>query len=194
MRPIELKKAVVGVADHCGWAVLVTVASDGTLLDRRRVELLEDSLPCLPHHHECQALPLPEAIDLIHRVRASAERHARDRLDTLAGDVTHEIVGISLRQCPPLPDTLAEKLSNYRAQNVADTVMYRQALADAATDRGWRVHWYEAKGVFTEAADALLLSTIDDLLQSTGAALGPPWQRDHRVAMAAAIAATKRQR
>src|SRR5262249_28476788 len=31
---------IIGVSDHGGWAVLVTVARDGTLLDRRRIELL----------------------------------------------------------------------------------------------------------------------------------------------------------
>ena len=33
------KGGIIGVSDHGGWAVLVTVARDGTLLDRRRVEL-----------------------------------------------------------------------------------------------------------------------------------------------------------
>jgi hypothetical protein len=46
--------AVVGVSDHGGWAVLVTVARDGMLLDRRRVELVDDDLPGIPHHHESQ--------------------------------------------------------------------------------------------------------------------------------------------
>ena len=49
---------IVGVSDHGGWAVLVTVARDGTLLDRRRVELVDEDLPALPHHHEGQGLPL----------------------------------------------------------------------------------------------------------------------------------------
>jgi hypothetical protein len=30
--------------------VLVTVAGDGTLLDRRRVELVDEDLPKIPHH------------------------------------------------------------------------------------------------------------------------------------------------
>jgi hypothetical protein len=34
------KGGIVGVSDHGGWAVLVTVARDGTLLDRRRAELV----------------------------------------------------------------------------------------------------------------------------------------------------------
>ena len=45
---------IIGVSDHGGWAVLVTVARDGTLLDRRRVELVGEGLPKLPHHSEGQ--------------------------------------------------------------------------------------------------------------------------------------------
>jgi hypothetical protein len=41
----------VGVSDHGGWAILITVRGDGTFVDRRRVELVDDELPKLPHHH-----------------------------------------------------------------------------------------------------------------------------------------------
>ena len=34
---------IIGVSDRGGWAVLVTVAGDGTLLDCRRVELFQSS-------------------------------------------------------------------------------------------------------------------------------------------------------
>lgn len=50
-------RAIVGVSDHGGWAVLVTVAGDGRLLDRRRVELVDTGLPKLPYHHDAQRLP-----------------------------------------------------------------------------------------------------------------------------------------
>ena len=50
--------------------MLVTVAGDGTLLDRRRVELVGEGLPKLPHHSEGQRLPLDEAVELVERVRA----------------------------------------------------------------------------------------------------------------------------
>jgi len=33
---------IIGVSDHGGWAVLVTVERDGTLLDRRRVDLVDE--------------------------------------------------------------------------------------------------------------------------------------------------------
>lgn len=183
------RKAFLGVADHCGWAVLVTVASNGALLDRRRVELVEAGLPKLPHHHECQALPLPEATALVERVRASAAACAAAALESLAASVPATIAGIALRRYPPLPPTVAERITNYQAQCAADGVMYRDALAQAARDRGWFVQWYDLKRVCAEAAQALGIPSIDELLDKTGAALGPPWRKDHRVAMAAAIAA-----
>ena len=45
-----------------------------------------------------------------------------------------------------------------------------------------------ASGVATR----LLANADAALLQRTGAALGPPWQKDHQVAMAAAIAGARR--
>ena len=111
---------VIGVSDHGGWAVLVTVAGDGTLVDRRRVELVDEDLPKIPHHSEGQALPLDEAVALVERVRVSAERHATLVLEAVATAVPGRILGVALRRCPPLPPTIAERIKDYRAQNVAD--------------------------------------------------------------------------
>jgi hypothetical protein len=47
-----LRAATVGVANHGNSAVLVTVAPGGKLLDRRRIDLTDRSLPTHPHHHE----------------------------------------------------------------------------------------------------------------------------------------------
>ena len=173
---------IIGVSDHGGWAVLVTVAGDGTLLDRRRVELVDADLPKIPHHSEGQRLPLDEAVALVERVRVSAERHAKLALDSVAISVPARILGVALRECPLwLPPTIAERIKDYRAQNVADWVMYRKALAAAAEARGWAVHWYDAKKLCMEDLDAHFLQ----LRRS----IGPPWGKDHKVAMAAAIVA-----
>ncbi len=45
----------LGSRIHGGWAVFVTVMGDGALLDRRRVELVDEGLPKIPHHSEAQA-------------------------------------------------------------------------------------------------------------------------------------------
>jgi hypothetical protein len=177
---------IIGVSDHGGWAVLVTVARDGSLLDRRRVELVDDTLPGLPHHHEGQLLPMEQAVALVERVRVSAEKHAAVALDAVAMKIPH-ILGIALRSCPQLPPTIAERITDYRARNVADWVMYRHALASAAEARGWPIHWYDAKTVLDSAGQALRVDNVDAHFLEMRRALGPPWNKDHRLAMAAAI-------
>lgn len=164
----------VGVADHAGWAILVTVDARGALVDKRRVELVAAGLPKLPYHHDAQGLPLDVATKLIDTVRRSAEKHAKAALAELPAKIDR----IAIRACPPLPATIAERLSNYRAQNVADTVMFRSALAEAATSAGWDVHWYETKTLMPAAMKLPVQSA--------------PWSKDHRVAMAAAISIRRR--
>src|SRR5437667_4184000 len=164
---------IIGVSDHGGWAVLVTVAGDGTLLDRRRVELVDEDLPKIPHHSEGQALPLDEAVALVERVRVSAERHATLGLDAVAMAVPGRILGVALRHCPALPPTIAERITDYRAQNVADWVMYRKAIAAAAEARGWAVHWYDAKKVCDAASEALRIEDLDAQFVQLRRDIGP---------------------
>jgi hypothetical protein len=186
---VSKDEGIIGVSDHGGWAVLVTVAADGTLLDRRRVELVDADLPKIPHHSEGQRLPLDEAVALVERVRLSAERHAKLVLDGVAKTVPARIKGVALRQCPELPATIAERVTDYWAQNNADWVMYRKALAAAAEAHGWRVHWYDARKVLNEAGEALRIEDLEAHFLQMRRSIGPPWGKDHKVAMAAAIVA-----
>jgi hypothetical protein len=196
------RAATVGVAEHSSAAVLVTVAAGGELLDRRRVELIEPGLPTHPHHHEgswavgrylntpgARALSLPDAVALVERVRASAARGARESLEALAAAVPLAIASIAIRVCPKLPLTTEERIADNRAQTVADSVMYREALATAALARGWSVHWYDRDRVFRDAAMALGREDVDAFLQAMGRSIGPPWQAKHKLAAAAALAA-----
>ena len=183
----------VGIADHCGWAVVVSITPHAELLDRRRVELVDTQLPKLPHHCEGQQLPEANAVALVEHVQASAMRHCRARLDELEASISGTIKAIALRECPELPPTIAERISDYRAQNVADSVMYRDALARAAMQLGWQIYWYNRKTVFEEAAHFLGVDDITALIAAVRGTMGPPWQKDHRVAMAAALAAMGRQ-
>ncbi|MGE0403397.1 MAG: hypothetical protein AB7T06_42210 [Kofleriaceae bacterium] len=174
-----MAKATVGVSDHGGWAVLVAV-SGGALVDRRRVTLVGEGLPAIPHHTEAQLLPLDEGMALVERVRVSAEKCSLAALKELAGDV--KISTIALRVCPELPATIEERITDYWAQNNADWIMYRQALAKAARELGWRIAWFDAKKVLSAPG-------VDKVVRETGKKLGPPWNADHRLAMAAAITA-----
>ena len=177
--------AVVGVSDHGGWAVFVTADRAGSVLDRRRVVLVDEGLPAIPHHCEAQTLPPDEAVALIEQVRASAERHANEAFAALEAELPVRILGIALRECPELPPTIVERFTDYRARNVADWVMYRRALAEAAASRGWPVHWYNSSRVIQQAGESL--ANFAELRRI----LGPPWTQDHRLALSAAIAVGK---
>jgi|SRR5579862_6014189 len=179
---------IIGISDHGGWAVLVTVAHDGALVDRRRVELVDDDLPAIPHHHEGQLLPPDEAVALVERVWASAQKHAALALDAVATTVPR-IEGIALRQCPQLPATIIERIKDHRARNVADWVMYRKALASAAAARGWPVYWFDTKTVLDAAGRALGVGNFNAHFREIRKAVGPPWNNDHKLAMAAAVVA-----
>ncbi len=193
--------AAVGVAEHGNSAILVTIAPGGELLDRRRIDLTR-GLPTHPYHHEgswaigryinspwAKPTSLADAIALVDRVRESAALGARESLEAVAATVPVPIGRIAIRVCPKLPPTTAERIADHRAANVADSVMYREALATAAEARGWSVYWYQRERVFHAAAAALGLEAVEAVLQAMGRSIGPPWQAKHKLAAAAALAA-----
>jgi hypothetical protein len=193
--------AAVGVTEESNRAVLVTVASSGELLDRRLVELTERGLSSHPHHHEGswvtgrypnkpgrRVMSMADVVALVERVRDSAERGAREALDTLATVIPVPIASIAIRVCPALPPTIEERITDNRAQTMADSVMYREALAAAAKTHGWSVHWYDRDHVVHDAAEALGREDIDAFLHAMGRSSGPPWQAKHKLAAAAALA------
>jgi hypothetical protein len=193
----------VGVVEHGNSAVLVTVGPDGAFVDRRRIDLTR-GLPTHPYHHEgswavgryltspwARPIPLADAVALVERVRAAAALGARAALEALAASVPATIAGIAIRACPALPPTTEERIVDTRAASVADSVMYREALAAAATERGWPVHWYDRGTVFSEAAAALGRDGIDAFLWTLGRSIGPPWQARQKLATAAALAASR---
>jgi hypothetical protein len=172
----------LGIADHFGWAVAVTASDDHEVVDRRRIELVEPGVTPAPIHYESHRLDVPATAALVERVRASVARAAAAALDALPGP----IVSISLRTWPmDFPDDIAvQRRAPYEAR--ADAIMYRQVLAELAHDRGWVVHLYDAKAVAAQAA-RVLGDRADAVLYGPRMTLGPPWTKDHRVALAATI-------
>jgi hypothetical protein len=188
----------LGIAHHLGWAVAVTASADHDVVDRRRIELLEPGLPAAPVHHEGgphllhrQGEPLDDGAlaALVAKVRASAVRTTSAALDDLANALPGPVVSISLRAWPDdFPDDIAvQRRVPYESR--ADSVMYRQVLADLARARGWSVHFYEAKDVEAEAV-RVLGARAEAVIQGPRATLGPPWSKDHRIAIAATVLAS----
>src|SRR5439155_15105484 len=109
-------------------------------------------------------------------------------LDGLASVLPEPVVSMSIRFWPPdFPRDLAtRRRPPYDSR--ADSVMYLEVLAELATERDWAVHLYDANDVEGRAA-AMLGPRADDVLRGPRATLGPPWAKDHRMALAATILA-----
>jgi hypothetical protein len=180
--------ARVGVADHLGWAVVVVASSDHAVVDRRRIELIEPGMPSMPVHHESKSLDLAATAALVADVKASAVRASSAALDNLAAAVSRPIQSVSIRAWPPdFPEDLAvQRVAPYEAR--ADGVMYRKVLAELAQARGWPVHFYDAKAILGQAS-AVLGDRADETLNGPRERIGPPWTKDHRMALAATIMA-----
>ena len=189
----------LGIAHHLGWAVAVVASADHAVVDRRRIELVEPGLPAAPIHHEGglhelhrHRRPLTDdaLATLVADVRASATRASVAALEQLAAAVAPEaIVSISLRLWPPDFPTDIAMVRRAPYESHADSVMYRQVLADVAQARGMDVHVYDAKTVEAHAAAILGDEAADAVLHGPRKKLGPPWTKDHRMALAATVVA-----
>jgi hypothetical protein len=179
----------LGIADHLGWAVAVTASPERAVVDRRRIELIEPGISPAPIHYESRSLDVPATTALVARARASIARTAAEALDELAAALPAPIRSISLRVWPSdFPGDIAvQRRAPYEAR--ADAIMYRQELSELAHARDWEVHLYDAKTVVAQVAGTLADSHADEVLQGPRATLGPPWTKDHRIALAAAIVA-----
>jgi hypothetical protein len=178
----------LGIADHLGWAVAVTASGEHEVVDRRRIELIEPGLSAAPIHYESSRLDVAATAALVAEVRASVVRAASAALDELADALPGPLVSISLRAWPPdFPDDIAvQRRAPYEAR--ADAIMYRQELSELARSRGLEVHLYDAKAVVGQAA-GMLAERAGEVLQGPRARIGPPWTKDHQVALAATVVA-----
>lgn len=180
----------LGIAHHLGWAVAITASADHEVVDRRRIELIEPGRPAAPVEHDLGSRSDDDATALIAEVRESALRAASRALGELTASLPAPISSMSLRAWPlDFPGDIAV-LRRPPYASRADSVMYCQVLADCAHERGWAVHLYDARDVEAQAARALG-SRADQVLHGPRASLGPPWTKDHRMALAATVLASR---
>ena len=190
--------AVLGVADHSGWAVCVTVAASRgvpVIVDRRRIELIEPGVPSQPYHHETVRMPRPEAEQLVIRVRESVMKTTLACVTGLRNELQsqYSIAAMTLR-IPPLsyvPVTVEDAHASYNVMCRADGMMYHDALCKAAGTLNLAVELQPRGEEVARAAGRLGVSgdEVEQFVRAAGGSLGPPWQKEHRQAAAAAMAA-----
>lgn len=184
---------VTGVQDHYARAELVTLGLDGgtpVLLDRRHAALIDAALPIAPYHHEALELALPDATALVRRVRDSVAEHARAALAGLCEAHPVRALVVPASPYPRLPDALEDVLRSRALTNAADGMLYREALAEAATARGLEVLRVPRKAdPVALAAEALGVgaAAVNAHVARLGREAGAPWRKDHKLAAAAAL-------
>jgi hypothetical protein len=188
----------LGIAHHFGWAVAVIATVDHQVVDRRRIELIEPDVEPAPIHNQGGAHAFhqqAESLDddalaaLVADVRSSVVRAAAHALDELANASTEPITSMSVRGWPAdFPEDIGV-LRRVPYESRADSVMYCQVLAELGRERDWTVHLYDAKTVEADAT-RILGERAKTVLFGPRATLGPPWSKDHRMALAATIVVT----
>jgi hypothetical protein len=189
-------KAVLGVADHGGWAVCVTVAASRgvpVVVDRRRIALIDPDVPSQPYHHDTVKMPQAQAEALVARVRKHVMHTTLARLSALRDELQppYTIVAMTLRT-PPLsfvPVTVAEAHQSYNVMCRADGMMYHDALGTAARTLKITVELLDRGQEMARASERLDVTPekLAQFLHAAGEGVGRPWQKEHRLATAAAM-------
>src|SRR5688572_25676750 len=129
---------VVGVADHSGWAFLVSAAivnGKPAVVDRRRVELIEEGIPTQPYHHETLTLNEADAERLLRTVRQSIADCTARAFDRLSADLSrYQVSALAMREptLARLPETVEEAHRTYHTMCRADGMLYHAAICAAA--------------------------------------------------------------
>jgi hypothetical protein len=184
-----------GFAIHTGWAAAVLVGGDAgrpLVVDRRRVTLCPASLP-RQVYHAAQDLPPAKAALLVREVHEAVDAMTELVLDELVevAQAHGPLVGVGVTGFPREVPVLDKVLASHALLHLAEGELYRGALCDAADARGCTVVPIDPKHGISETAHALGAAPepFAQRLVDLRAELGAPWQADHRLATAAALAA-----
>ena len=189
-------RVAVGIADHSGWAILVSAAAvngEPVVVDRRRVRLIDEGVPNQPYEHDTSALADDEAEALVRTVKRSIATRTALAFDHLSGDLSprYRIVAITIREptLPRLPATVKEARASNHVLYRADGMLYHSAICAAARRRGWEVAQHRRGEEFTSAAKALRATAgdVEQFVNALRKTLRPPWSAEHRSAFAAAV-------
>lgn len=139
--------------------------------DRRRIELVDGTLPSQPYHAVAEQ-GMPRTV--IGQVERAARRATGRCLAGLAGTAAVGLIAPDRL----IPDDLDHVLRVHAYLHAAEGRLYEQAVIEAAGDLGLPVHLVAPTAVAISAE-----------LEGLRATIGPPWQKDHKWAAASALAA-----
>ena len=190
-------KVAFGMRAHSGWAALVVVGKrDGNFLvvDRRRIELVEDEWAKQPYHAAEDLKPdaardvVKRGVEAAHRI-AVREMRAAVKRDRERGN---EVTACAVLVADPMPDwSTQEILAVHFRMHKAEGVLFRDALVRATEACGLRLVAIHEEQL-TKHAERALQTPASDLMKkitALGKPVGPPWGKDQKDAALAALVA-----
>jgi hypothetical protein len=190
-------KVAFGFKTHSGWAALVVLSQDGDdlmVIDRRRVELVEELWAKQPYH-AAEQLERHAARDLVRRGVEMVQRVAFSEMKAAIKrerDRKNEVTSCSVLVGAPMPGwNTDEILAVHFRMHKAEGVLFQNALVQAAERCKLKTLPVFEKELLEQASKRL--GTPADLLVKQIAGLrksaGAPWGKDQKDAALVALMA-----
>lgn len=190
-------KVAFGMKAHSGWAALVVVGTrDGgfAVVDRRRIELVEDEWAKQPYH-AAEDMAAGAARNVVERGIAAARRIAVREMRAAVKreqERKNEVTACAVLVANPMPDwSIEDILAVHFRMHKAEGVLFRDALVQATKACGLRPVAIPEK-LLTEHAERALGSPafrLAEKVAALGKTVGPPWGKDQKDAALAAMIA-----
>lgn len=190
-------KVAFGMKAHSGWAALVVVGNhdgDFVVVDRRRMELVEEEWAKQPYHAAEKLKPeaardrVERGVEAAHRIAAREVQAAMMR----ERERENEVTACAVLVADPMPDWSTEEiLAVHFRMHKAEGVLFRDALVRATKACGVRLVAIPEKSL-TKHAERMLGSPKGGLVKkiaTLGKSVGPPWGKDQKDAALAALIA-----
>ena len=194
---LNMRRVAFGFKAHSGWAAVVVVGThdaDVVVVDRRRIELVEEEWAKQPYH-AAEHLQRGAARDLVERGIEAAHRIAAQELRAAVmreQERENMVAACAVLVGTPMPDwSIEEILSVHFRMHKAEGVLFRDALVRATKACGLRLVEIPEKLLTRHAVSALGIpaSGLVKQIATLGKSVGPPWGRDQKEAALAALVA-----
>jgi hypothetical protein len=190
-------KVAFGMKAHSGWAALVVVGTrdgDFAVVDRRRIELVEDEWAKQPYH-AAEDMEAGAARAVVERGIEAARRIAVREMRAAVRreqERENEVTACAVLVANPMPDwSIEEILAVHFRMHKAEGVLFRDALVRATKACGLRLVAIPEK-LLMKNAEGAFGSPVNGLVKKVatlGKVVGPPWGKDQKDAALAAMIA-----
>ena len=181
-------KVAFGLKSHSGWAALVVLGKQGdevAVVDRRRIELVEETWAKQPYH-AAEGLESKVARDLVKRGIDSAHRLALSEMKAAIKrerDRKNDVAGCAVLVGSPMPDwNTDEILAVHFRMHKAEGVLFQNALVQAAEK-------CKLKTLPVFEKELMVSDLLVKKIAGLGKSVGAPWGKDQKDAALVAFMA-----